>query len=133
MIRKLPYLYNFSVPLKIGFDQLQLQHRVSPAPGDLVSIRYLERLPGKLSIFRLHSCYGLCLGRRRSGITSHFTIRNSFKRNSIEMRFLLYSPLLVRIASFNARRQRYTKAKLYYLRVKKIAKSRFRFEAIMLL
>lgn len=121
--------YNFTIPSSISFEQIHF--RITPSPGDLVSIRYYERVSGKLSIFRLHTCYGLCLGRRRSGATSHFTIRNSFKRNSIEMRFLLYSPLVARIAIYDAKRKRYSKAKLYYLRLKKIAKSRFRFDAFI--
>jgi ribosomal protein L19 len=123
------FVYNFSVPAVIASEQYQF--RITPSPGDLVAVRYFERMPGRISTFRLHSCYGLCIGRKRSGLTSYFTIRNSFKRNSIEIRFLLYSPLLARIAIYNARRKRYTKAKLYYLRLKKIAKSRFRFEAFI--
>lgn len=123
------FIYNFSIPSVIISEQYQ--PRVTPSPGDLVAVRYFERIPGRISTFRLYSCYGLCLGRKRSGLTSYFTIRNSFKRNSIEIRFLLYSPLLARIAIYDARRKRYTKAKLYYLRLKKIAKSRFRFEAFV--
>ncbi len=56
-------------------------------------------------VFRTFGCYGLCISGKRSGITSHFTIRNSFKRNSIELRFFLYSPLLARIASYDAKKE----------------------------
>lgn len=119
-------LFNFAIPRFLILEKLNL--RVSPAPGDLVSIRYFERIPGRVSVFRTFSCYGLCISRKRSGLTSSFIIRNSFKRNSIELRFFLHSPLIARIACYDAKRRRYSKAKLYYLRVKKIAKSRFRFE-----
>ena len=119
-------LFNFAIPRFLILEKLNL--RISPAPGDLVSIRYFERIPGRVSVFRTFSCYGLCISRKRSGLTSSFIIRNSFKRNSIELRFFLHSPLIARIACYDAKRRRYSKAKLYYLRVKKIAKSRFRFE-----
>lgn len=119
-------LLNFAIPRFLILEKLNL--RISPSPGDLVSIRYFERIPGRVSVFRTFSCYGLCISRKRSGLTSSFIIRNSFKRNSIELRFFLYSPLIARIACYDAKRRRYSKAKLYYLRVKKIAKSRFRFE-----
>ncbi len=119
-------LFNFAIPRFLILEKLNL--RISPAPGDLVSIRYFERIPGRVSVFRTFSCYGLCVSRKRSGLTSSFIIRNSFKRNSIELRFFLHSPLIARIACYDAKRRRYSKAKLYYLRVKKIAKSRFRFE-----
>lgn len=123
------FYYNFSIPLFINFEQFE--SRIMPSPGDLVSIRYFERMPGRISTFRLYSCYGLCIGRKSSGVSSNFTIRNSFRRSSIEIKFLLYSPLLARIALYNAKRQRYSKAKLYYLRLKKIAKSRFRFDGFL--
>jgi ribosomal protein L19 len=120
------FLFNFAIPLFLTSENFNF--KVSPAPGDLVSVRYFERVPGRFSTFRTYGCYGLCISRKRSGITSHFTIRNSFKRNSLELRFFLHSPLLARIACYDAKRRRYSKAKLYYLRLKKIAKSRFRFE-----
>lgn len=119
-------LFNFAIPSFIISENID--SRKSPAPGDLVSVRYFERIPGRVSIFRTFSCYGLCISRKRSGLTSSFIIRNSFKRNSIELRFFLHSPLIARIACYDAKRRRYSRAKLYYLRVKKIAKSRFRFE-----
>lgn len=120
------FSYNFAIPFFLTSERFFL--RVIPSSGDLVSVRYFERVPGRFSTFRIFSCYGLCVASKRSGITTHFTIRNSFKKNSLELRFFLYSPLLARIASYDAKRRRYTKAKLYYLRTKKIAKSRFRFE-----
>jgi ribosomal protein L19 len=127
---------NFSIPSFSTLEDLcryrgfnnYFTERTSPQPGDLVFVRYFERMSGRHSVFRLYSCYGLCISRRQSGLTSHFTIRNSFKRNSLELRFFLYSPLLARIVSYDSKRRRYNKAKLYYLRLKKIAKSRFRFE-----
>lgn len=130
LINKQSRLLNFSIPKFSAIDDLQhnCAERISPQPGDLVFVRYFERMPGRYSAFRLYSCYGLCISRKRSGLTSHFTIRNSFKRNSLELRFFLYSPLLARIVSYDSKRRRYSKAKLYYLRLKKIAKSRFRFE-----
>jgi len=127
MIFKLS-IYNFLIPKLLSFEQLDL--RFVPIPGDLVSIRYFERISGtRVSIFRLNSCYGLCIGKKLSGLSTNFLIRNSFKRNSIEISFFLYSPLMARIASYDAKRRRYNKAKLYYLRTKKIAKSRFRFDS----
>jgi ribosomal protein L19 len=130
LINKQSKFSNFSIPAYEAFEDLQYNYvdRISPQPGDLVFVRYFERMPGRYSAFRLYSCYGLCISRKRSGLTSHFTIRNSFKRNSLELRFFLYSPLLARIVSYDSKRRRYNKAKLYYLRLKKIAKSRFRFE-----
>jgi ribosomal protein L19 len=119
-------VFNFAIPFFLTSERYS--NRVLPSSGDLVFIRYVERVPGRFSSFRTFGCYGLCISGKRSGITSHFTIRNSFKRNSIELRFFLYSPLLARIASYDAKRRRYSKAKLYYLRLKKIAKSRFSFE-----
>jgi ribosomal protein L19 len=126
---------NFSIPAFSATEDHLYQNwnnynidRISPQPGDLVFVRYFERVPGRYSVFRLYSCYGLCISRKQSGLTSYFTVRNSFKRNSLELRFFLYSPLLARIVSYDSKRRRYTKAKLYYLRFKKIAKSRFRFE-----
>jgi ribosomal protein L19 len=125
-------LYDFSIPSFLKGEQLDLSERqslrVCPTPGDLIFVRYFDRIPGKLTVFRVYACYGLCIGRKRSGITTTFTIRNSFKRNSIEMKFLLYSPFLARIGFFNSKRKRYKQAKLYYLRWKKIKRSRFRFE-----
>ncbi len=126
-------LCDFSIPSFLKSEQLDVDVsegkplRLCPTPGDLIFVRYFDRVPGKLTVFRLYTCYGLCIGRKRSGITTTFTIRNSFKRNSIEMKFLLYSPFLARIGFFNSKRKRYRKAKLYYLRWKKIKKSRFRF------
>jgi ribosomal protein L19 len=120
------FSYNFAIPFFLTSERFL--SRIIPSPGDLVSVRYFERIPGRFSTFRIFSCYGLCVANRRSGITTHFTIRNSFKKNSLELRFFLYSPLIARIASYDAKRRRYTRAKLYYLRTKKIAKSRFRFE-----
>ncbi len=120
------FLFNFSIPFFLTSERFQ--SRVLPAPGDLVSVRYFERVPGRISIFKTFSCYGLCIGRKKSGITSSFMLRNSFKRNSLELRFFLHSPLIARIACYDAKRRRYSKAKLYHLRLKKIAKSRFRFE-----
>lgn len=123
---------NYLIPAFSAAEELQHNYsfinRISPQPGDLVFVRYFERMPGRYSIFRLYSCYGLCISRKQLGLASHFTIRNSFKRNSLELRFFLYSPLLARIVSYDSKRRRYNKAKLYYLRLKKIAKSRFRFE-----
>lgn len=123
---KRKFLYNFVIPALLTVEDLD--YRVLPHTGDLVSVRFFERIPGRFSVFRLFACYGLCIARKRNGLTTNFTIRNSFKRNSIEMKFYLYSPLLARIVSYDAKRRRYSKAKLYYLRLKKIAKSRFRFE-----
>ena len=120
------FSYNFAIPFFLTSERFA--SRTVPSSGDLVSVRYFERIPGRLSTFRTFSCYGLCIATKRSGITTHFTIRNSFKKNSLELRFFLYSPLVARIASYDAKRRRYVKAKLYYLRTKKIAKSRFRFE-----
>jgi len=120
------FSYNFAIPFFLTSERFF--SRIIPSSGDLVSVRYFERIPGRFSTFRIFSCYGLCVANRRSGITTHFTIRNSFKKNSLELRFFLYSPLIARIASYDAKRRRYTRAKLYYLRTKKIAKSRFRFE-----
>jgi ribosomal protein L19 len=124
--------FDFSIPVFSASEDVYRSYvgrdRISPQPGDLVFVRYFERMPGRYSVFRLYSCYGLCISRKQSGSTSYFTIRNSFKRNSLELRFFLYSPLLARIVSYDSKRRRYSKAKLYYLRLKKIAKSRFRFE-----
>jgi ribosomal protein L19 len=120
------FSYNFAIPFFLTSEKFF--SRVIPSSGDLVSVRYFERIHGRFSTFRIFSCYGLCVANRRSGITTHFTIRNSFKKNSLELRFFLYSPLIARIACYDAKRRRYTRAKLYYLRTKKIAKSRFRFE-----
>lgn len=120
------FLFNFFIPDFLIFENIT--RRISPAPGDLVSVRYFERIPGRISIFRTFSCYGLCISRKRSGISSSFILRNSFKRNSLELRFFLHSPLIARIACYDAKRRRYSRAKLYHLRFKKIAKSRFRFE-----
>lgn len=120
------FLYNCAIPFFLTSERFF--PRTVPSSGDLVSVRYFERMPGRLSTFRTFSCYGLCIANKRSGITTHFTIRNSFKKNSLELRFFLYSPLVARIASYDAKRRRYSRAKLYYLRTKKIAKSRFRFE-----
>jgi ribosomal protein L19 len=120
------FLFNFSIPFFLTSERFNF--RILPAPGDLVSVRYFERIPGRISIFKTFSCYGLCIGQKNSGITSSFMLRNSFKRNSLELRFFLHSPLIARIACYDAKRRRYSKAKLYHLRLKKIAKSRFRFE-----
>lgn len=125
MLKK-KFLYNFAIPVVLTAEDLDF--RFLPHTGDLVAVRFFERIPGRFSVFRLFACYGLCIARKRNGLTTHFTIRNSFKRNSIELKFYLYSPLLARIVSYDAKRRRYSKAKLYYLRLKKIAKSRFRFE-----
>lgn len=125
MLKK-KFLYNFAIPTVLTVEDLD--YRLLPCTGDLVSVRFYERIPGRFSVFRLFACYGLCIARKRSGLTTHFVVRNSFKRNSIELKFYLYSPLLARIVSYDAKRRRYSKAKLYYLRLKKIAKSRFRFE-----
>lgn len=119
--------FNFAIPFYLTSERFN--SRVLPVSGELIFVRYYDRIPGsRFSSFRLFGCYGLCIASKSSGISSHFTIRNSFKRNSIEIRFFLYSPLLARIVSYDAKRRRYIKAKLYYLRIKKIAKSRFRFE-----
>jgi len=79
------FLFNFSIPFFLTSERFH--SRILPAPGDLVSVRYFERVPGRISIFKTFSCYGLCIGRKKSGITSSFMLRNSFKRNSLELRF----------------------------------------------
>lgn len=124
-------LLNFGIPCFLTLERFS--SRLLPTSGELIFVRYAERVSGgRLSNFRVYGCYGLCISSNNSGITSHFTIRNSFKRNSIEIRFLLYSPLLLKVSSYDAKRRRYSKAKLYYLRLKKIAKSRFRFDKFKL-
>jgi ribosomal protein L19 len=123
------FFFNFGLPKLFVSEQLLLgvhKEKFFPYTGDLVVVSYFDRVPGRFSIFRPFRCYGVCIGSKRSGVTSYFTIRNSFNKNSLELRFFLYSPLIARIVSYDSKRRRYTKAKLYYLRVKKIAKSRFR-------
>jgi len=39
-------LLNFAIPRFLILEKLNL--RISPAPGDLVSIRYFERIPGRV-------------------------------------------------------------------------------------
>ncbi len=105
-------------------DQASL---ILPQTGDLIALEFFDRVPGKISSFRLYSCFGLCVASKRNGPLSWFTIRNSFQKNSLELRFFLYSPLLYKIQIFSTKRKRYKKARLYYLRKKKIASSRIRF------
>lgn len=121
--------FNFALPKLLTYETFDESARKCPNVGDLISVSYCDLIPGKTSsAFRVFGCYGLCVARNNSGITTHFTIRNSLKKNSIEFRFFLYSPLLVQIVAFNTKRWRYLRSKLYYLRIKKIAKSRFRVE-----
>jgi ribosomal protein L19 len=122
-------IYSFRIPFLITEERYK--RWLSPAVGDLVVSKTFERVTAKFTFFKLYSAYGLCIARKRSGITSYFTIRNSFNKNSIETRFFLYSPLLARVICFDAKRSRYNLAKLYYLNNKKIAKSRFRVEAYL--
>jgi ribosomal protein L19 len=101
--------------------------RFLPKSGDLVALKFYDRVPGKISSFRLYACFGICIASKNNGPLSWFLIRNSFQRNSLELRFFLYSPLLLKVQTFSTKRKRYNRAKLFYLRQKKIAASRIRF------
>jgi len=101
--------------------------RVLPKSGDLVALKFYDRVPGKISSFRLYACFGICIASKNNGPLSWFLLRNSFQKNSLELRFFLYSPLLLKIQIFSNKRKRYNKSKLFYLRQKKISASRIRF------
>jgi ribosomal protein L19 len=101
--------------------------RLLPKSGDLVALKFYDRVPGKISSFRLYACFGICVASKNNGPLSWFLIRNSFQKNSLELRFFLYSPLLLKAQIFSSKRKRYNQAKIFYLRKKKIAASRIRF------
>ncbi len=101
--------------------------RILPKSGDLVALKFYDRVPGKISSFRLYACFGICIASKNNGPLSWFLVRNSFQKNSLELRFFLYSPLLLKTQIFSSKRKRYNRAKLFYLRQKKISASRIRF------
>jgi large subunit ribosomal protein L19 len=80
-------------------------------PGDTVRVNY-KVVEGTRE--RVQAYEGVCIGRKRAGINSAFTVRKIASGEGVERVFPLYSP---NIASIDVVRQgRVRRSKLYYLR-----------------
>ncbi len=80
-------------------------------PGDTlrVHVRVVEGTRERVQVFE-----GVCIGRKRAGLNSAFTVRTISYGECVERVFPLYSPRLEKIELM--RRGRVRRAKLYYLR-----------------
>ena len=80
-------------------------------PGDTlrVHVRVVEGTRERVQVFE-----GVCIGRKRAGLNSAFTVRKISYGEGVERVFPLYSPRLEKIELM--RRGRVRRAKLYYLR-----------------
>ncbi len=80
-------------------------------PGDTVRVhvRVVEGTRERVQVFE-----GVCIGLKRAGLNSGFTVRKISYGEGVERVFPLYSPRLEKIEVM--RRGRVRRAKLYYLR-----------------
>ncbi len=80
-------------------------------PGDTlrVHVRVVEGSRERVQVFE-----GVCIGLKRAGLNSAFTVRKISYGEGVERVFPLYSPRLEKIEVM--RRGRVRRAKLYYLR-----------------
>jgi large subunit ribosomal protein L19 len=80
-------------------------------PGDTlrVHVRLVEGARERVQVFE-----GVCIGLKRAGLNSAFTVRKISYGEGVERVFPLYSPRIEKIEI--KRRGRVRRAKLYYLR-----------------
>ncbi len=80
-------------------------------PGDTlrVHVRLVEGARERVQVFE-----GVCIGLKRAGLNSAFTVRKISYGEGVERVFPLYSPRIEKIEIM--RRGRVRRAKLYYLR-----------------
>ncbi len=80
-------------------------------PGDTlrVHVRLVEGSRERVQVFE-----GVCIGLKRAGLNSAFTVRKISYGEGVERVFPLYSPRIEKIEIM--RRGRVRRAKLYYLR-----------------
>ncbi len=80
-------------------------------PGDTlrVHVRLVEGARERVQVFE-----GVCIGLKRAGLNSAFTVRKISYGEGVERFFPLYSPRIEKIEIM--RRGRVRRAKLYYLR-----------------
>ena len=80
--------------------------------GDTVRVRY--KVYDVVKSERFHTFEGLCIAKKNKGLRSSFLLRRIAKEDSVEIRFMYYSPLIKSISV--VRRGRVRRAKLYYIR-----------------
>lgn len=83
------------------------------AVGQVLEVSYY--LPAKDGL-KIRSFVGVCLSTAKRGVNSSFLLRNSYRSNSLEVRFFIYSPLVLRVNFLYWYRRKSRLSKLYYIR-----------------
>jgi ribosomal protein L19 len=95
-----------------------------PKVGDRIWIKYIYVQGTKLIRFYSKIFYGRCIGlKRKNSNNSLIILRNVYNRDPLEMGFFLHSPFIL---NYNIKNKSFDfrKLKLYFLRNKKIARSK---------
>ncbi|KAG0231782.1 hypothetical protein BGW42_008615 [Actinomortierella wolfii] len=80
-------------------------------PGDVVMVESLN----SMSTDKTTSFVGVLIAMDRRGVSSNFTVRNVVLKVGVEMKYMLYSPLIKSIRVLQ-RGEGFRRAKLFYLR-----------------
>ncbi len=112
------------------FDNFSFNKNVKyPKVGDSLWIKFFFIQGLKVSRFYSKSFFGRCISyKRKNSNTSLIILRNIYNREPVELSFFLNSPLIIK--TNYKRKDRhfyYNRNKLYYLRKKKISKSKVKF------
>lgn len=111
---KVRYYLNLNYDKKGFFINRYFNKNRSFSVGDVVSIKYLT--PSNRSGLSVRSFSGVCLAVRNNGLHTNLLIRNSFRSNSVEFRFFLFSPLILNVNRLYRYRKKFRLSKLYFIR-----------------
>ncbi|KAF9335268.1 hypothetical protein BG006_000486 [Podila minutissima] len=100
---------------RMGADgRSKLFNKASPEclrPGDVVLVETLN----SMSTDKTSSFVGVLIAMDRRGLHSNFTVRNVVLKVGVEMKYMLYSPLIKSVRVMK-RGEGFRRAKLFYLR-----------------
>jgi ribosomal protein L19 len=104
--------YYFNYWLK-SFNFYPINLNFSSFIGKIITIRYLNINTDELLISNF---IGLCISSRNNSFLSSFILRNLLKKDALEFRFFLFSPVILNIFINNHYKKKYRLYKLYFLR-----------------
>jgi len=81
--------------------------------GQVIKVDYF--LPSRDGL-KLRSFIGVCIYFSKRGLQSSLLLRNSFRSNSIEQLFFIYSPLVLSFSFLYTYRKKNRLARLYFMR-----------------
>lgn len=121
-MKKLNYFHDFLLLNKMYKNNMLLY----PTVGDTVWIKFIYVQGVKISRFYAKIFLGRCISyKRKNSLVSQIQLRNIYNKEPMELSFFLNSPFIIEIKSKKRNRHlKFVKNKLYYLRYKKLAKSK---------